>query len=300
MTLIQSNIMLLCTAALWGGSFVIQKNAMDTMDPFTFNAFRFFIAALCLLPVRYFRRGNISIMQSADKRHMLIGSIIAGSIMFTAVAFQQIGIKFTTISNTGFITGLYIVFVPMIGIFIGHRYNHKIWLAILIACTGLYLLSGMRGLNMERGDFLVLISAFFWGAHLIVIDHISHRHHPVAFAIRQFVVCGLLSLIAAVIMDEKMVITSGIEWFYIIFSGAVAIAVGYTLQIYGQKVTPPSQAALIFSTESLFAAFAGYLLLNETLGQKALIGCALMLCGSIMAQFYPPLNHRNTEPKSLP
>ncbi|HRW29575.1 MAG TPA: DMT family transporter, partial [Emcibacteraceae bacterium] len=259
-----------------------------------------FIAALCLLPVRYFRRGNISIMKSADKTHMLFGSIIAGSIMFIAVAFQQIGIKFTTISNTGFITGLYIVFVPMIGIFIGHRYNHKIWLAILIACSGLYLLSGMSGFSMERGDFFVLVSAFFWGGHLIVIDHISHRHHPVAFAIRQFIVCGTLSMIMAILMGENMVITSGVEWFYILFSGAVAIAVGYTLQIYGQKVTPPSQTALIFSTESLFAALAGYLLLNETLGQKALIGCALMLGGSLMAQFYPPLNHRNTEPKALP
>ncbi len=300
MTLAQSNLLLLGTAALWGGSFVFQKNAMDTMDPFIFNAMRFFLAGICLMPIRYFRRGNISIMKGSDKRHMLIGSFLAGAVMYCAVAFQQIGIKFTTVSNTGFITGLYIVFVPMIGIFIGHKYNYKIWLAILIACSGLYLLSGMEGFYMQQGDLFILISAFFWGAHLIIIDHISHRHHPIAFAIRQFFVCGILSVLSAIIMDERLLITSGVEWFYIFMSGAIAIAIGYTIQIYGQKVTPPSQTALIFSTEAVFAAVAGYFFLNETLGTKAFIGCALMLGGSLMAQFYPPLNHRSTEPKSLP
>lgn len=300
MTIIQSNLLLLFTAALWGGSFVIQKNAMDTMDPFAFNAMRFFIAALCLLPIRYFRRGNISIIKSMDKRHMLIGTLVAGSIMFCAVAFQQIGIKHTTVSNAGFITGMYIVFVPMLGICVGHRYNNKIWLAIMIAVIGLYLLSGMDGLYMQQGDFFILISAFFWGAHLIVIDQISHRHNPIAFAIRQFFVCGVLSLIAAIVTGEQIRMMTGTEWFYIIFSGAIAIAVGYTIQIYGQKVTPPSQTALIFSTEAIFAAGAGYLFLNETLGPQAFIGCILMMAGSLMAQFYPPLNHRSTEPKSLP
>lgn len=300
MTLTQSNLMLLGTAALWGGSFVFQKNAMDTMDPFIFNALRFFLAAICLMPIRYFRRGNISIMKSSDKKHMLFGSLIAGGVMFAAAAFQQIGIKHTTVSNTGFITGLYIVFVPMIGIFVGHKYNKMIWVAILIACSGLYLLSGMEGLYMQQGDLFILISAFFWGAHLIIIDQISHRHNPIAFAIRQFIVCGTLSLFVAVLAGEKLLITSPVEWFYIIMSGAIAIAIGYTIQIYGQKVTPPSQTALIFSTEAIFAAVAGYFFLEEILGSQALIGCILMLGGSLMAQFYPPLNHRSTEPKSLP
>mgnify|MGYP003642617523 FL=1 len=300
MTLIQSNLLLLLTAAVWGSSFVIQKLAMDIMDPFIFNALRFFLAALCLIPIRYIRRGNISIMESSDKRHMLLSTIVAGSIMFVAVAFQQVGIKHTTVSNTGFITGLYIVFVPLIGICVGHRYNNKIWLAILIACVGLYLLSGMDGLTMQRGDFFILVSAFCWGAHLIVIDQFSHRHHPIAFAIRQFIVCGLLNLIAAIITDERLLISSALEWSYIAISGVIAIAIGYTIQIYGQKITPPSQAALIFNTEDVFAAGAGYLFLQEMLSSKALIGCVLMLIGSLMALYYPPLNHRTTEPKSLP
>ena len=220
--------------------------------------------------------------------------------MFVAVAFQQVGIKHTTVSNAGFITGLYIVFVPIIGICIGHRYDKKISLAILIACAGLYLLSGMDGLYMERGDFFILISAFCWGCHLIVIDQISHRHHPIAFAVRQFIVCGILSLIAAIITGERLMITTPLEWSYIVLSGVIAIAIGYTAQIYGQKVTPPSQAALILNTEAVFAAAAGIYFLGEILGPQALIGCGLMLGGTIMAQFYPPLNHRTTEPKSLP
>ncbi|MDG1438094.1 MAG: DMT family transporter [Emcibacteraceae bacterium] len=300
MSLIQSNLLLLLTAGIWGGSFVFQKMAMDIMDPFIFNALRFFVAALCLLPIRYLRRGNIAIIKSADNRHMWKGTIIAGTVMFCAVAFQQIGIKETTVSNTGFITGLYIVFVPMISLFLGHKYNPKIWLAILIACVGLYLLSGMEGFNMKQGDLFILISAFFWGTHLIVIDTVAHRHHPIAFAIRQFFICGTLSLIAAIVTGENLQITSGVAWFYISISGIVAIAIGYTFQIYGQKVTPPSQTALIFSTEAIFSACAGIYFLGEVLGSQAIIGCVLMMGGSLMAQFYPPLNHRRTEPKSLP
>lgn len=300
MTLAQSNLLLLFTAAIWGGSFVIQKVAMDSMDPFIYNALRFFVASLCLIPIRYFRRGNIAIMEDSENRHMLISTFAAGAIMFVAVAFQQMGIKDTTVSNAGFITGLYIVFVPIIGIFIGHRYKHGIWVAIGIACTGLYLLSGMDGFYMKQGDFFILISAICWALHLIVIDHISHRHHPVAFAIRQFFVCAALSLIAAIVTGERLMITSTTEWSYILASGMVAIAMGYTFQIYGQKVTPPSQAALIFNTEAVFAAAAGFYFLNELLGSEALFGCALMLTGTVMAQFYPPLNHRSTEPKTLP
>ncbi len=300
MTLAQSNLLLLFTAAIWGGGFVIQKVAMDSMDPFIYNALRFFVASLCLIPIRYFRRGNIAIMKYGENRHMLISTFAAGTIMFVAVAFQQIGIKDTTVSNAGFITGLYIVFVPIIGIFIGHRYKHGIWIAIGIACIGLYLLSGMDGFYMKQGDFFILISAICWALHLIVIDHISHRHHPVAFAIRQFFVCATLSLIAAIVTGERIAITSTTEWGYILASGMIAIAIGYTFQIYGQKVTPPSQAALIFNTEAVFAAAAGFYFLNEILGSEALIGCTLMLVGTVMAQFYPPLNHRSTEPKSLP
>lgn len=300
MTLAQSNLLLLLVAAVWGGSFVIQKMAMDLMDPFIYNALRFGLASICLIPIRFFRRGNIAIMESKDKRHMLVSTSVAGTIMFVAVAFQQFGIKNTTVSNAGFITGLYIVFVPVIGVFIGHRYKYGIWIAILIACAGLYLLSGMDGLYMKQGDFFILISAICWALHLIVIDHISHRHHPIAFAIRQFFVCAVLSLVAAIVTGERLTIITATEWSYIIASGVIAIAMGYTLQIYGQKVTPPSQAALIFNTEAVFAAAAGFYFLNEILGPQALLGCILMLAGTLMAQFYPPLNHRSTEPKSLP
>ena len=300
MTLARSNMLLLVTALIWGSSFLFQKIAMETMDPFIYNALRFLLAALCLIPIRYIRRGNVAIIDSADKKHMLLGSLLAGTVLYIAAAFQQIGLGLTTVSNAGFITGLYILFVPLIGITIGHRYGKGIWVAILIACTGLYLLSGMEGFYMQKGDLFILISAFFWGSHLIIIDAVSNRHNPIAFAIRQFIICGVFSLITAIIMDERLLITAPIEWFYIFINGFLAIALGYTFQIYGQKVTPPSQTALIFSTEAVFAAATGYLFLNEVLGSKALIGCALMLGGSLMAQFYPPLNHKPHGPKELP
>ncbi len=300
MTLAQSNLLILLVAAVWGGSFVIQKMAMDLMDPFIYNAYRFGLASLCLLPIRFLRRGNIAIMDSDDKRHMMGSTLLTGTIMFVAVAFQQFGIKNTTVSNAGFITGLYIVFVPIIGMFLGHRYKHGIWIAITIACAGLYFLSGMEGLSMKQGDFFITISAVCWAFHLIIIDRISHRHHPIAFAIRQFFVCAVLSFIAGIIVGERIMIITLHEWSFIIASGVVAIAMGYTAQIYGQKVTPPTQAALIFNTEAVFAAAAGFYFLGEILGPEALLGCALMLIGTVMAQFYPPLNHKSTEPKAVP
>ena len=224
MTLAQSNLVLLLTAAMWGSSFVLQKMAMDIMEPFIYNALRFALAAICLMPIRYFRRGNINVIKSNDKRHMLIGSVAAGTIMFCAVGFQQIGIKDTTVANTGFITGLYIVFVPIIGVLLGHKYNAKIWLAILIACSGLYLLSGMDGIHMKKGDLFILISAFFWGSHLIVIDMVSNRHHPIAFAIRQFFICAALSFIAALVTGESLKVPSIDAWILIGASGIIAIA----------------------------------------------------------------------------
>lgn len=300
MSLNRSNMLLLMTAVIWGSSYIFQKLAMDSMDPFIYNALRFLLAALCLIPIRYMRRGNIDILDSSRKKHMLIGSFFAGLVLYIAAAFQQIGLGLTSVSNAGFITGLYILFVPLIGLTMGQRFNNGVWVAISIACVGLYLLSDMDGFYMQKGDTYILISAFFWAAHLIIIDHISNKHHPIAFAVRQFIVCGTLSLITAIIIGERLIITSPIEWFYIIISGFLAIALGYTFQIIGQKVTPPSQTALIFSTEAVFAALCGYLFLNEILGPKALIGCALMLGGSLMAQFYPPKDHEIHHPKSLP
>lgn len=290
MSLARSNMLLLLTAVIWGSSYIFQKLAMNTMDPFIYNALRFFLAALFLIPVRYIRRGDMNIMDSSDKKHILIVSFVAGFVLYIAAAFQQIGLGLTTVSNAGFITGLYILFVPLIGITLGHRYGKGIWVAILIACSGLYLLSGMTDFYMQKGDLFILISAFFWASHLMIIDFVSKRHHPIAFAVRQFFVCGVLSLITAIILDERLIITGGIEWFYIFINGFLAIAIGYTFQIVGQKVTPPSQAALIFSTEAIFAAMTGYFFMNEILSPAALVGCALMLGGSLMAQFYPPLD----------
>ncbi len=288
MTITRANLVLLLAALIWGGSFIFQKAAMDHMGPFSFNAFRFLLGGLVLLPLMGWRnRKNIK-RHKTNPPALVKGAVAAGALIFMAAGFQQYGIQYTTIGNAGFITGLYIVFVPVISLFLGQRYGHGIWLAIAMAALGLYLLSGMNGISMGRGDFLVLVGAVFWAIHVIVVDHMSDNHDQIEFAALQFFACAGLSYLAAIYSGDKALLLTLDEWKWVIASGILAVGLGYTLQVIGQTVSPPAQAATIMSLEAVFAALAGYLYFNEILGTRALIGCALMLAGCLLTQYFPP------------
>jgi len=249
-----------------------------------------------LLPLISWRKAGKRDRQGASNPALLKGALLAGAVMFMGASLQQFGIQYTTIGNTGFITGLYIVFVPLIGIFFGHRYKKGIWVAFAIACLGLYLLSGMDGFHINKGDLLVLIGALFWAVHVMVIDHMTNSHDQVKIAAIQFFTCAALSYAAAIYMDDKAILLTFHEWKWVIASGILAVGLGYTCQVVGQTRSPPAQAAVIMSLESVFAALAGYFYYTEILSIRALIGCGLMFAGCILAQRYPPLHEPRVHP----
>jgi len=260
------------------------------MGPFSFNAFRFLLGGLFLLPLVALRKKNKQIKPKASSPALLKGGLIAGSLLFLGASFQQTGIQYTTIGNTGFITGLYIIFVPVISLFLGVRYHHKIWFAVALACAGLYLLSGMNGLHISDGDFLVLLGAIFWALHVIIVDHMSSRHDQIKFAALQFFTCAILSYLAAISTGDKMILLTFEEWKWVIVSGFLAIGIGYTLQVIGQTTSPAAQSAVILSLEAVFAALAGYVFYHEILGFRGYLGCGLMFIGCLLTQRYPPIN----------
>ncbi len=290
MTVIRANLVLLMAALIWGTSFVFQKDAMAHMGPFIFNAFRFLLGGLALLPLIGWRNKGERRTEKTCSPAMIKGALLAGALIFLGAGFQQTGIQYTTIGNTGFITGLYIIFVPIISLFFGHRYHHGIWFAISLACLGLYLLSGMDGFALARGDFLVLLGAVFWAFHVIVIGHMASNHDQIKFAALQFFACALYSYLAALYLEDKALLLTFEEWKWVILSGILAVSIGYTLQVVGQTVSPPAQAAIIMSLESVFAAITGYFYYDEILGPRALIGCILMFTGCLLTQRYPPLS----------
>jgi len=289
MVLTRGNILLFGAALLWGFGFLFQKYGSEHMGPFAFNAFRFFLGALVVLPVIYFTRPSNKNKTQAKPltKYTFIGGICAGFAMFLAAFFQQYGIAYTTISNAGFITGLSVMFVPALGFFLKHRYPVGTWASIMLSCFGLYLLTGVDILQTSNGDFWILISAAFWAVHVLTIDKLTNHHRLLVIAAIQFFTCAILSYIGAFITDDKIILTTFDEWIWVIINGILVVGIGFTLQVLGQKTAAPGQAAIIISLEAVFAAIAGYLFLAELLSLKALIGCALMLTGCIAAQFFP-------------
>ncbi len=277
----KSNGMLLLTAAIWGFAFVAQRVGMEYVGPFTFNAVRFSLGSLALLPLLYFTRRRTP---ASQPRALLQAGIQAGVVLFVAASLQQIGMVYTTAGKGGFITGLYVIFVLLLGTLLGRRARAWAWLGALLALIGLYLLSMLDSLTLELGDALVLGGAFFWAIHVLLIDHWSGRVNPVALAATQFAVCAALGWLAA--LATETITLEGLQGagYAILYGGLLSVGVAYTLQVVAQRDAHPTHAAIILSLEAAFAALGGWLLLGETLGARGLLGCGLMLVGMLCAQ----------------
>lgn len=283
----RSNLLLVLTAIIWGFAFVAQRAGMEHVGPFTYNGIRFLLGSLSLLPLYYFTKKHEK--QSAAgpvicKRYTLNGGFLAGVVMFFAASFQQVGIVFTTAGKAGFITGLYVIFVPFIGMLFGQKTKINIWIGAVIAVVGLYFLSISGSLKIALGDMLVLISALFFAVHILIIGYFSKRVDVIRLSLLQFTVCSFLSLLVAVITESfqiKAVLEAALP---IIYGGIFSVGIAYTLQVSGQKHAHPSSASIILSLESLFAAIGGWLILGEKMTSGAVLGCILMLTGMILAQ----------------
>ncbi len=278
-----SNILLLITASIWGFGFVAQKYGMDYIGPFYFTGIRFLLGAVILIPVLAFSFKNNN-NKSLDSKFLFIGGFCAGLIMFAGIALQQVVVVYTTAANAGFITGLCIVIVPIISLFLKQKPKMFVWVGIIIAAPGLYLLSITKGFSMQRGDFLIFLSIFFWAAHIHVISYFSARTMPVFLAFLQFLFCAFAGICFGLLFENislKMIADAIIPIFY---AGVIGVGVGFTLQVQAQKKADPNHAALILSMEAVFAAAGGIIFLNEIMPVKKIFACLLILTGIIISQ----------------
>lgn len=293
--------MLLITALIWGTSFVAQRSGMETIGPFTFNGIRCLLGALVLLPViigmdylgskKMLREKSIekTVNQiSSEKRtaakNLVVGGLLCGLIFFLSSSVQQIGLVYTTAGKAGFITALYIVIVPITGIFLKKKVRPVLWISVILATAGLYLLSIKEGFSIGKGDLLVVLSAFGFAAHILAIDHFAPKVDGIKLSCLQFLFCGLVSIPFMAVLETVSWSAVLSAWLPLIYTGVLSCGVAYTLQVLAQKHTDPTVTSLILSLESLFAVVGGILILSEQISPRETLGCLVMFGGILLAQ----------------
>ena len=281
--MLQANLCLILAAAIWGFGFVAQRLGLQELGPFGFNGVRFLIGALSLLPLLWWQRRQQG-LQGADVKTMCRAGVPVGLLLFIGAGLQQAALQYTTAAKAGFITGLYLVLVPLLGLWLRHKTSANTWFGGLIAFIGLYFLSIDSDFAVNPGDLLLFAGAFFWAAHLLAIDHFAGKMTPALLAMLQFIVCGLLSLLLAIWLEPISLAAVLACAMPLLYAGIVATGVAYTLQIIGQRQAHPAHAAIILSLETVFAAIGGVWLLGESLTVRALAGCGLMLAGMLISQ----------------
>lgn len=286
---LKNSLLLLLTATIWGVAFVAQSVGMDYVGGFTFNMARSLIGSAVLLPVIWFMGRNSSkkaeeAQGSSSRKDLLWGGLACGILMCLASNFQQFGIKYTTVGKAGFITACYIVLVPILGLFLKKKCSPFIWLAVAMSVEGLYLLCITDGFSIGKGDILVLICAVLFSFHILVIDYYSPKVDGVKLSCIQFLVCGILSGIPALIFEKPEMCAVLTAWQPILYAGVMSCGVAYTLQIIGQKNMNPTVASLILSLESCISVLAGWVILGQQLSAREIAGCVIMFAAIILAQ----------------
>ena len=288
---LRANSALLLASALWGFAFVAQRIGAEHVGPFSFNSVRFALGAACLVPVIAFldsRRGMVRAQRRRATAAVLLPGLIAGSFLTAAVGLQQVAMAETTAGNAAFITGLYMVFVPVIAAFRGHRTNLATIGGIAAAVAGLYLISVRGDFTVSRGDGLVLISTLLWAGQILVVEHYSQRVSVLRFAVAQFTVCAVVSGIIALVVEPHPFTGLHLAAVPILYGGLISVGIAYTLQVVGQRDALATHAALIMSAESVFGALGGALILGENMGLRGYLGAALMMLGITVSQLGLP------------
>lgn len=281
--------MLLLAAFIWGSAFVAQSVGMDYVEPFTFNCVRSIVGGLVLIPCIYLL-GKLKSPEERtraaqmDRKTLLAGGVSCGVILCLASNAQQIGIQYTSVGKAGFITALYIVIVPILGIFLKRRCGWKVWVSVLIALVGFYLLCMVGGFSLERGDVWLLMCAVLFSFHILIIDHFSPMVDGVKMSCIQFFTSGLLSGIAMLVTENPDIANILAAWVPILYAGVLSSGVAYTLQIVGQKNYNPTVATLLLSLESVFSVLTGWVVLHQKLSVRELCGCVLIFIAVILAQ----------------
>lgn len=293
----KTDAFLLTAAIIWGTTFVAQRVGMEYLGPFTYTGIRFALGSLALLPLLVLSRdervATDNIVSPPGRKKIVFGIALAGSILFAGISLQQVGLVYTTAGKSGFITSLYVVIVPFLGLFFHQRTTMGTWIGVMLAAAGLYLLSVTEQFSIALGDLLNLIGAFFWAGHVLVIAWLSPVIRAVKLAFLQFAVCALLSLIVAFLIETttwQAIADAALPIFY---GGIVSVGVGFTLQVVAQREAHPAHAAILLSMEALFAAVGGWIILGETLSFRGMVGCLLMLTGMLVSQLWEVMKGGN-------
>lgn len=286
------NIALLMAALISGLSFVAQKLGMLYVGPFTFNTLRCFIGALCIVPMLFIFRDN---RRKYSRKNLIFGGILAGIILFFAFSINQYCMIYAKAGIAGFITSLYILFVPIIAVFLKQKLRLNVKISILISVIGLYLLCAENVTGLAKWDILLLVSAFFFALHIVTVSFYSKKANAIKLSLIQFVTAGVLSAPVMLISETPSLDAVLAGWQPILFIGIVVTGAAYTLQIFGHKATKAVLATLILSSEAVFAVLGGMLLLGETLTAREIAGCLIMLSAIVFSQI--PNSRRNITAK---
>ncbi len=282
------NALLLIAAIIWGSAFVAQREGMDHVGPFTFQAVRSFLGSAFLLPVILFSakaKKKNETFQKSNPKSLIIGGILCGTALTVAACFQQVGILYTTVGKAGFLTALYVIMVPIVSIFFKKKVSPVIWGCVGLAVIGLYLLCMTESLRLSLGDSLVLICALCFTAHIMLIDHFILKVDGVKLACIQFFVSGVLSSVLMFVFESPNISSILSAWLPIAYAGILSSGVAYTLQIVGQKYTQPTMASLIMSLESVFAVLTAMIIPPfEIPSLRESLGCVVMFAAIILAQ----------------
>jgi len=291
---LQGDLLLFITALIWGAAFVAQKIGVVQVGTFSLTSIRFFISGIALLPFALMRIRKrklktekiqeSGLSRTAERKALILGGVICGLCLMFATVTQQVGLTYTTAGKAGFITALYILFVPIFRFFGGRKASLTVWLSVLAALVGLYLLCVKEGLSVNKGDLYVLLCALIFTIHILAVDRFAPHVDGVVMSCIQFFVASLSAAVPMLIWEKPGIAAIMACWAPLLYLGVISGGIGYTLQILGQKRTDPTLASLILSLEAVFAAISGVIFLSESFNGREIAGCALMFAATVVSQ----------------
>lgn len=281
----RTDLLMLLAAAIWGSTFVAQRLGMDAIGPFLYTGTRFLLGAALVALLWRWRPGPLADHPVVTSRGAWPAGLTLGAVLFAAVNLQQVGLLTTSVSNAGFITGLYVVLVPVLMLFLGQAVQLPMWLAVALATVGLYLLSVQPGMVIAPGDWLQLAGALLWAVHMLMVSRLAARHDALRIAALQYLGAGLLSMAVALWREPIALAALQQAGWAIAYGGVLSVGVAYTLQVIAQKTARASHAAVIYSSEGVFSALTAWAILGEAMSGQAIVGALLMLAAMLLAQW---------------
>ena len=303
---VQGEALLLLAAIIWGTGFVAQRWAMDSMQPFAFIGMRFLLGCLVLLPglILQRKKKQPAPVQPAKGKTAFIQNILPGVVpglfLFAGTTMQQLGIMTTSAAKAGFLTSLYLVLVPLIGLFFGKKPNRWVWFGVVLALLGVFYLSVDLELIVNRGDILMIIGAGFWAMQILSLDYFSAKTDSLSLAFGQFLLAAVLGFVFSLVFEGDSLFTDSIAWGPLLYSGIFSVGIGFTLQVIGQSKVDPTLASLIMSLEAVFALLSGMLVLGERLAPREGLGSVLMMAAVIVVQLKGQQRKEIIEESSAP